>query len=72
MRNEILFWNNIFRPKKSPAPTLPRVMRDEDPCLVSAVAESLLPLLPETTPTSSGSSTPLGIRGSHGQQVRNT
>ncbi|XP_068201602.1 uncharacterized protein [Palaemon carinicauda] len=55
------------RPKKPPSTVLPRVLRDEDPCLVSAVTESILPLLPDRTPASSGSSTPLGIR--HGAQV---
>ncbi|XP_064108617.1 uncharacterized protein LOC135216991 [Macrobrachium nipponense] len=55
------------RPKKPPSTVLPRVLRDEDPCLVSAVTESILPLLPDRTPASSGSSTPLGIR--QGSQV---
>ncbi|XP_042874589.1 uncharacterized protein LOC122254786 isoform X2 [Penaeus japonicus] len=56
------------RPKKPPSTVLPRVLRDEDPCLVSAVTESILPLLPDRTPVSSGSSTPLGIR-QQGPQV---
>ncbi|XP_050731622.1 uncharacterized protein LOC127006131 isoform X2 [Eriocheir sinensis] len=50
------------RPRKPPSTVLPRVLRDEDPCLVSTVTESILPLLPDKTPVSSGSSTPLGIR----------
>nr|XP_045583987.1 uncharacterized protein LOC123746501 [Procambarus clarkii] len=50
------------RPKKPPSTVLPRVLRDDDPCLVSTVTESILPLLPDKTPASSGSSTPLGIR----------
>ncbi|KAK7077440.1 hypothetical protein SK128_019672 [Halocaridina rubra] len=57
----------IAMPKKPPSTVLPRVLRDDDPCLVSAVTESILPLLPERTPASSGSSTPLGIR--QGPQV---
>ncbi|XP_042874588.1 uncharacterized protein LOC122254786 isoform X1 [Penaeus japonicus] len=57
------------RPKKPPSTVLPRVLRDEDPCLVSAVTESILPLLPDRTPVSSGSSTPLGIRQQGPQQV---
>lgn len=56
-----------FRPRKPPSTVLPRVLRDEDPCLVSTVTESILPLLPDKTPVSSGSSTPLGIR--QGPQV---
>ncbi|XP_071548351.1 uncharacterized protein [Panulirus ornatus] len=55
------------RPRKPPSTVLPRVLRDEDPCLVSTVTESILPLLPDKTPVSSGSSTPLGIR--QGPQV---
>ncbi|XP_069958259.1 uncharacterized protein [Cherax quadricarinatus] len=55
------------RPRKPPSTVLPRVLRDEDPCLVSTVTESILPLLPDKTPASSGSSTPLGIR--QGPQV---
>ncbi|MPC10818.1 hypothetical protein E2C01_003462 [Portunus trituberculatus] len=52
----------LKRPRKPPSTVLPRVLRDEDPCLVSTVTESILPLLPDKTPVSSGSSTPLGIR----------
>ncbi|KAK8381069.1 hypothetical protein O3P69_008159 [Scylla paramamosain] len=55
------------RPRKPPSTVLPRVLRDDDPCLVSTVTESILPLLPDKTPVSSGSSTPLGIR--QGPQV---
>ncbi|CAL4139232.1 unnamed protein product [Meganyctiphanes norvegica] len=57
------------RPRKPPSTVLPRVLRDEDPCLVSAVTESILPLLPDRTPANSGSSTPLGTRGP-GQQLQ--
>ncbi|XP_076068729.1 uncharacterized protein LOC143041027 [Oratosquilla oratoria] len=57
------------RPRKPPATVLPRVLRDDDPCLFNAGTESLLPLLPDRTPVSSGSSTPLGIRQGQGQQV---
>ena len=59
---------NFYRPKKN-STNVTRILRDEDPCMVSAVAESILPLLPDRTPNQSGSSTPLGIRGPQGQQV---
>nr|XP_027208811.1 uncharacterized protein LOC113802434 [Penaeus vannamei] len=62
-------FESCARPKKPPSTVLPRVLRDEDPCLVSAVTESILPLLPDRTPVSSGSSTPLGVRQQGPQQV---
>ncbi|XP_069683560.1 uncharacterized protein [Periplaneta americana] len=37
------------RPKKPPSTMLTRVLRDEDPCLVSTVTESILPLIPDRT-----------------------
>ncbi|KAJ9575727.1 hypothetical protein L9F63_007373, partial [Diploptera punctata] len=52
------------RPKKPPSTVLTRVLRDEDPCLVSTVTESILPLIPDRT----GSGTH-GTRLTQGQQV---
>ncbi|XP_018008841.1 uncharacterized protein LOC108666470 [Hyalella azteca] len=54
------------RVRKGSNPPPVRHHRDDDPCLVGAVTEGLLPLL-DSTPHSSGASTPLGTR--HTQQV---
>ncbi|XP_042222792.1 uncharacterized protein LOC121867101 [Homarus americanus] len=40
------------RPKKPPSTVLPRVLRDDDPCLVSTFTESILPLLKRIRPPS--------------------
>ena len=55
---------NDCRPKKPPSTVLTRVLRDEDPCLVSTVTESILPLIPDRT--GSGSHV---ARLAQGQQV---
>ncbi|XP_021913909.1 uncharacterized protein LOC110827008 isoform X2 [Zootermopsis nevadensis] len=52
------------RPKKPPSTVLTRVLRDDDPCLVSAVTESILPLIPDRTGSGSHAS-----RLAQGQQV---
>ncbi|KAL7639131.1 UNVERIFIED_CONTAM: hypothetical protein RMT77_010665 [Armadillidium vulgare] len=57
------------RPRKGTTSITSKPTRQEDPCLISTATESILPLLPDRTPASSGSSTPLGMRHVQGQQV---
>jgi len=55
---------NDCRPKKPPSTVLTRILRDEDPCLVSTVTESILPLIPDRTGSGSHAA-----RLAQGQQV---
>nr|CAD7198349.1 unnamed protein product [Timema douglasi] len=54
------------RPKKPPSTIVARMLRDEDPCLVSTMTESILPLIPDR----GGSGLTTGTsRLAQGQQV---
>jgi hypothetical protein len=59
----------MFRPRKPPPLHRTRMLQDDDPYLVSNMAESILPLIPERNGTASTSSSSSRLHHPQGTQV---